>query len=383
MKPLNTRQLVRKDLRAHIYSGALLSNLNQLKSICRESVKFCAVVKANAYGHGLIEVVNILKSADVDFFAVASMFEAVHIAGLVQNQSILVFEPIHPGLDAEMLEFCAEKNVHCTVASIEAAEYASKTLGDTGNKLNVHINVETGMGRCGIDTESARILIDKVDAAKNLHLAGVFTHFATADEEDLSFAYEQLADFNRFVTETLLNTRKDVLIHAANSAAAIKMPQAHFDMVRCGVSLYGYYSRPQPNGPIELKPVMKLQAPVIQFKKIPKGKAVSYGRSFVTKRDTTAAVIPLGYADGYWRCFSNRAKMKIGDSFVPVIGRVCMDQLLIDVTDVADVHLGQMVTIIDNAHNSACGVYALADLADTICYEILTCVHAHVSRIVH
>jgi alanine racemase len=127
---------------------------------------------------------------------------------------------------------------------------------------------------------------------------------------------------------------------------------------------------------------MKLMAPIAQLKKLPKNSPVSYGRSFVTQRDTLLGVVPLGYADGYWRCFSNRAVMRLNNAYVPVVGRVCMDQLLIDVTDIADVREGQMVTIIDDEPASPCSAYALAELADTICYEILTSVHAHVTRIV-
>ena len=161
------------------------------------------------------------------------------------------------------------------------------------------------------------------------------------------------------------------------------MPDSHFDMVRCGIAMYGYYSRPMAKAPIRLTPVMKVQAPIVHMKKLPKGRPVSYGKSYITTRDTTVAIIPLGYADGYWRCFSNKAKMKLDDKVVNVIGRVCMDQVIIDVTDIAEVSPGQMVTVIDDIHDSPCGAYALAELADTICYEILTSVHSHVNRIIH
>ncbi|MHC5119533.1 MAG: alanine racemase C-terminal domain-containing protein [Planctomycetota bacterium] len=147
--------------------------------------------------------------------------------------------------------------------------------------------------------------------------------------------------------------------------------------------MYGYYSRRMKEPPIQLVPVMKLMAPITQIKTIPAGHPVSYGRSFVAQRETVAAIVPLGYADGYRRCFSNTAKMKIGNQFVPVIGRVCMDQVIVDVTDIPNVQLGQMVVVLDNDHDSFCSAYALADMADTICYEILTLVHAHVNRIVH
>ncbi len=383
MNLVNTQHYARPDLQLHLYSDALISNVKQLKSLCDPSVKFCAVVKANAYGHGMTEIVNILKNTDVDFFAVASVFEALHIKPLVKNQAILILEPINSFHDSQHIILSAKNNFHCAIASTEAAKHVSNVLSDTDYKLKLHVNVETGMGRCGLDTENAKNLIRQIDDSQNTELAGIYTHFATADEDDLSYAYQQLDCFNEFLSKNNLTDRDDTIIHAANSAAAIKIPQSHFDMIRCGIATYGYFSRPQKNPSIQLKPVMKLQAPIVQIKKIAKAKPVSYGRSFITSRDTTLGVVPLGYADGYWRCFSNKAVMKFTDVYVPVIGRVSMDQSLVDITDVNNASLGQMVTVIDNQHDSPCSAYALADLADTICYEILTCVHAHVTRIVH
>jgi alanine racemase len=383
MRVYRQQQLIRPDLQAHIYSQALLTNVRNLKSLCPAKTKFCAVVKANAYGHGIAEVVNILKKAEVDFFAVASIYEAIYIAGMIKNKTILILEPVTPNVPADHIHLCAKNDWHCVISSAQVLDFVANILSSTRHVLNLHVNVETGMGRCGLDQADSAKLIVKIDRCKNTHLAGIYTHFATADEEDLSYAHRQLDAFNDFLSANRLTDREDVIIHAANSAATIKMTDAHFDMVRCGISMYGYYSRPMPTPPIALIPVMKLQAPVAGLKKIPAGHSISYGRSFTTTRDTTAAIVPLGYADGYWRCFANKAKMLLGPNLVSVIGRVSMDQLLIDVTDIADVTIGQMVTIIDNDHDSPCGVYALADLANTICYEILTCVHAHVNRIVH
>lgn len=370
-------------MQSHIFSKALLNNVAGLKGLCGEQTKFCAVVKANAYGHGIAEIVNILKNSDVDFFAVASIYEALHICQLIETQPILILEPLIPNSPPQHIFACTRKNFHCIVASIEAFDYVSQLLAGSNDILNLHVNVESGMGRCGTDAQCAIELIEKTDRCRNTKLAGVYTHFATADEEDLSFAYAQLKTFNDFLAETSMGGRDDVLIHSANSAATIKIPEAHFDMVRCGISMYGYYSRPMANPPVKLEPVMKLIAPIVQLKNIAANQSVSYGRSFTTKRDTKAAIVPLGYADGYWRSFSNKAEMRLGEHFAPVIGRVCMDQLIIDVTDIPEAAIGQMVTIIDNSHESPCGVYALADLAGTICYEILTCIHAHVNRIIH
>jgi alanine racemase len=382
LKPKISTQFIRPDLQAHIYSDALLNNVSELRKLCKPGVKFCAVVKANAYGHGMSEVVTILKDS-VDFFAVASVFEALHIAPMAGGRPTLILEPIHVGQPPLQILCYAEQDFHCPVATLETVDYINSITQPEGKAINIHVKVETGMGRCGLDPDLAVRLIERIEKSQNLRFAGLYTHFATADEADLSFAHEQLAIFNDFIARNGIRQRKGVIIHACNSAATIKMPEAHFDMVRAGISLYGYFSRPQPDSPVKLRPAMRLQAPIVQIKHIPKGKSVSYGRSFITKRDSVIGIVPLGYADGYRRCFSNRASMKIGSYVVPVVGRVCMDQILVDVTDVKGVSLGQMVTIIDDQQDSPCGAYKLADLADTICYEILTCVHAHVKRVVH
>jgi alanine racemase len=382
MNQQGPEQFVRHDIQAHIYSGALRNNVKQLRSLCAPDVKFCAVVKSNAYGHGIKEVVGLLRDVGVDFLAVANVFEALHIAPLIGRQSILILQPMYPGLGDEHVIASAEKGFHWSIASLEAVEYASSVLAGRNDKLNVHINVETGMGRCGIEPEFVPRLIERIDASPNLNLTGLYTHFATADEDDLSFAYEQLKLFNDFLTRTGLASRKDLLIHAANSAATIKIPDSHFDMVRCGIAVYGYFSRRQKKPEINLTPVMKMQAPIIRLKKVPKGNSVSYGRCFVARRDTVVAVVPVGYGDGYGRIFSNIAKVKIDQAVVPVIGRICMDQLMLDVTDVNRVAVGQMVTIIEDSHDSPCSVYSLADLADTICYEVLTNIGPHISRII-
>ncbi len=382
MRVYRAQQFIRPDLQAHIFAQDLLDNVRGLKSLCPTKTKFCAVVKANAYGHGIAEIVNILMADGVDAFAVATLYEALHIAPMIENRPVMILEPVNPSQSIEEIQLCARSGFDCVLASRDSMKYIRHALKDTPYTLKIHLNVETGMGRCGIMPDLAVQLLEEIDECPNTRLAGVYTHLATADEEDLSYAYEQLDNFERFLNDHKLKQR-DIIIHAANSAATIKIPQAHYDMVRCGISMYGYYSRPMDNPPVQLKPVLKLQAPISQIKTVPAGHSVSYGQSFTPDRDTVCGIVPLGYADGYRRCFSNTAHMKIGEKSVPVIGRVCMDQVILDVTDIPDIQLGQMVTALDNCHESICSAYALADLADTICYEILTMVHAHVNRIVH
>ncbi|MGE4285389.1 MAG: alanine racemase [Phycisphaerae bacterium] len=372
----------RPDLRATIDSQRLLSNISSLKSALKSNTKFCAVIKANAYGHGVLEVVNILKDESIDFYAVASIYEALYILPVAGHRPILVFEPLSEAIERDYISLASHSGIHCALCSQDGARYAADALTESDRPLKVHINVETGMGRLGIEPLGAFELINYVDSSPRLELAGIYTHFATADEDDLAFAYEQLDNFNNFLERSGINKRHGVIRHAANSAATLKLPGAHFDMVRCGISMYGYYSRSQKKPEFELKPVMKVEAPIVHIKKIPIGRSVSYGRSYFTHRDTLSAIIPLGYSDGYSRTNSNVSKVRIGNHFAPVIGRVCMDQVMVDVTDVPGVYVGQYAVIIDNEHNSPAGAYALADAANTICYEILITVNRHVNRIV-
>jgi alanine racemase len=370
----------RKDLRVLLNTDAILHNVSQLKSCCNDNVKFCAVLKANAYGHGALTVASILKNAGIDFFAVDNVYEAFYISKSVSNAEILILEPLHPALDAEVISYCNSLKMHCTITSLESAKYVSSILADTDTKLNVHINIDTGMSRCGIEPALAGQLAEYINSASSMKLAGIYTHFANVNEKDLSFAKAQLVRFKNILSELKSYITNNTIIHAANSAATIVFSESHFDMVRCGISIYGY-NAVEASLPVKLRPGLKLQAPVIHIASLSKGQTVSYGRTYIANRDTKIAVLPIGYSDGFWRRFFNKAKVRIGAEFAPVIGRITMNQIVIDITDTADVKLGDYVTIIDNRFDSPCGVYQLAKLSDTICYEILTSVPSRAQTI--
>ena len=377
-----SNQFVRSDQKIHIYSKALLSNLANLRSLCRPETKFCAVIKANGYGHGIREIVNILKDSQIDFFAVANVYEAAFIADIVEQTKIFILEPIHTACTSEAVQLCAKKGFHCAVVDTETLRFVQSCLQTTSDVLNVHIKVETGMGRCGVDTAKAADLIKKIHSFDKVRLAGIYTHFSTAAEKNLSFAEQQLEKFKKFLSKQSLIACKDVIIHAANSAAMLNMPQAHFDMVRCGIAIFGWAEHSDILN-IKLQPAMKFEVPIVQLNRYNKGQTVGYGRTFTTQRDTIGAIVPLGYADNYWRLYSNRAVMKVGDSFAKVIGRVSMDKTILDVTDMPDVKVGQGVIVIDNDPLSECSVYKLAELADTICHEVLTSLPSRALRIIH
>jgi alanine racemase len=340
------------------------------------------VIKANGYGHGIKEIVEILKKGPVDFFAVANVYEAAFIADIVGQTKILILEPIHTACTSDVVKLCAKKGFHCAIVDIEALRFVQDCLANSSDVLNVHIKVETGMGRCGVDDAKAAELIKKIRSFPNIKLAGVYTHFSTAAEKNLIFAEQQLERFKKFLSGQSLLACKDVIIHAANSAAMLNMPQAHFDMVRCGIAMFGWAEH-RDILKIKLEPAMKFEVPIVQLNRYKQGQTVGYGRTFTAWRDTIGAIVPIGYADNYWRLYSNNAVMKIGDNFAQVIGRVSMDKTIIDVTDIPDAKVGQFVMVIDNDPQSLCSVYKLAEMADTICHEVLASLPARALRIIH
>lgn len=371
----------RTDLQAHLYADSLRHNVKALKGCCAAKVKFCAVVKSNAYGHGITEVVNILKDAGVDFFAVANIYEAFHIADIVSKQKILILEPVYVSESKDLLLRAAQFGIHWTIDSIESAKYVESVLAGSCLKLNAHIYIDTGMSRGGVSPAESAKLTKFINDCKNITLAGIYTHFATADEKDIAFALEQLEIFMNAIEAMENFIGKDVLIHASNSSATMRIPQAHFDMVRCGIALYGYSTLPRPL-PVQLKPAIKLSAPIVHITTIEKGRTVSYGRTFTAEHEMKIAVLAIGYSDGFRRLYSNCTSLMLNGKEAPVIGRVTMNQIILDITKISDARTGQMVTVIDNEIDSPCGVYTLAGKLNTICYEILTGIPPWVNTIV-
>jgi len=377
-----SNQYTRQDQKVHIYSQAFLNNLNAIRSLCKPETKICAVVKANGYGLGIRNVVNILKQGNVDFFAVANIYEAAYITDIVDDAKILVLEPVHIAYNPDAIQLCAKKGIHCALVGFESLNYVQDCLKGTNDVLNVHVKVETGMGRCGIEADRAAELINKIRLSSNVKLAGVYTHFSTAAEKNLDYAEQQYEHLRTFLSSQSLLACKDVIIHSSSSAATLNMPKAHFDMVRCGIALHGWVDHPDLLK-IKLEPTMKFEIPIVQINHYRSGQPIGYGRTFTAWRDTIGAIVPIGYADNYWRLYSNNAFMKVGDKFAQVLGRVSMDKTVLDITDLPDVKVGQYVTVIDNDPESMCSVYRLAEMADTICHEILTSIPSRAMRIIH
>jgi alanine racemase len=382
-----------KTVKAYVSQENLRHNAARIKKIIGPSVALCAVVKANGYGHNARDIVTTLnepletsepnvRGDGASCFAVFTLEEAEQIHPLVATKTILVISPLFAGLDIELIELAQARGFHCTIASATALEYLETTLNPKADKLNVHLKIDSGMGRLGCRPDEAAMLLDTIRKSSRLQLAGVYTHFASADEADATFTEHQQTTFEKFLARNGLKERDDVIKHAANTAAALKFPAARFDMVRCGIGLYGYTNIEGESDPEwDFKPVLRVEAPLIQVKTIPAGQSCGYGRTFYAQRDTTVGIVPMGYADGLFRQLSNRACMRYNEIDLPIVGRVSMDMTILDLSKVPNPHEGMTITILDDKPDSPCNAQALAKLAGTIPYEILTALGNRVKRV--
>ena len=368
-------------VRAYVSGARLRHNVAAVKGHCADGVRFCAVVKADGYGHDASLVVGALAGdPNVDWFGVRTIGEGLLIHRWVKGKPIMVLGPIFSGIEPELVRLAQGYGFHCGVCSAAAVRYVDGVLGSAGTPLGVHLKVDTGMGRLGCAPGAAVEICGAIGASRNLKLAGIYTHLATADETDLTFAQEQLAVFDGVLAQNGLAKDATVIKHTCNSAGALRLPGGHFDMVRVGIALYGYLCE-ELHGQYDLRPVLRLEAPLVEVKQIRAGQSCGYGRTFIASADMTVGVLPVGYADGLQRCLSNRGSLRIAGQYVPIVGRVSMDNTIVDLTGVANPSEGDMVTVIDDDPASRCNAQGLADLAETIPYEMLTSIGPRVQRV--
>jgi alanine racemase len=349
---------------AEIDLGAISNNLKVIKSLSKNS-PVIAVVKADAYGHGSIEISRRLVNEGVEYLAVAFTAEARELRDSGINIPIIVlFDPD--------IEDVFKYNLIPVISDKKTAAALSKEAEKNSRSISVHIKIDTGMGRLGF-TGDAVNEISEIANLKGITIDGVMSHFSEADLLDASFAKMQIERFNSIKTE-LLNVGLNVrLFHMANSAAVMTLPESHLDAVRPGLMLYGYSPISQPfNLLTSLIPAMTVKTKILALRRLPSGTPISYGRTFITKRDSLIGVIPVGYADGFSRRFSNNAELLVRGKRVPVVGRVCMDLTMLDLTDIEQVEEEDEVVIIGRQGNESIDAAELAFMADTIPYEILT-----------
>nr|MBC8362259.1 alanine racemase [Candidatus Desulfatibia profunda] len=372
---------------AEVDLDAIAHNVRALRRITNPDARLMAVVKANAYGHGAPEVTRRALENGADVLGVARLNEGIELRNAGFDAPILIFGYTPPVLAKKLVEF----DLTQTVWSYQTAEALSAAV-PFGKPINVHLKVDSGMGRLGLLPDCRRLPALGADSTMNalrevesiarlpgLRLEGVYTHFASADSADKSYALKQFEIFVEFLDE-LRKAGIDIPVrHAANSAAMIDLPETHLDLVRPGISIYGLYPSDEVDKRrIQLKPAMTLKARVVHLKKVPAGFKISYGMTYETQAPTTIASVPVGYADGFSRLLSSRGHMLVGGRRVPIVGRVCMDQTMLDVGHVPNVELEDEVVVFGRQGDALISVDEIAASLNTINYEIVSALTARI-----
>jgi len=369
-------------LTAQISASAVRANLALLRECLSPGTKLCAVVKADCYGHCLELLAGVIAQ-QADCLAVATAQEAISLRRMGYQRQILMFSS--PGIWAgdpeppKLLEQLISENVTLTVVSVAEVSAVAQAARRLGAEADVHVKIDTGMTRSGAAAHAAPGLVENIRRQENLKLTGLYTHFATADEADKSFAREQLRLFLATVDEC--GGRGGLTLHAANSAATIDLPETHLDMVRPGIAVYGYQPSPQMLNRLPLRPALRLTGTLMQVKDVPAGARCGYGLTHTFAAPSRVGLVPVGYADGYRRCLSNRAVMGVGGADAPVRGRVSMDQTIIDLGKIPAAKVGDEVEIISPDPAAANSVENLALLAGTIPHEITCLLGRRVRRV--
>jgi alanine racemase len=352
--------------------GAVRDNVRAISAVLRKPAGFMAVVKADAYGHGAVMVARAAVEAGASGLGVATLDEGVQLRRAGLNTSILVL-----GHATEDEAECAvADDLAVAVSRVEVARALGQAASRVGRRARVHLKIDTGMGRLGVAPGDAASLARTVTALDGVQLEGCFTHFATADERDLAFARAQLEQFVRVLREIEEAGVSTGVRHAANSAAAMALPESHLDLVRVGLALYGIRPAPHLADRVALRRVMRLRARVTHVKRVPPGATIGYGRAYRAERATTIATLPVGYADGYPRLLSGRGVVALRGHRLPVAGRISMDQCTIDAGDLP-------VRVGDEAElwGEEVPVEDVAGWAETISYEVLAGVSPRVPRV--
>ena len=355
---------------AEINLDAVAHNVQMAKANLKPTTKLCAVVKADAYGHGAVRVAQEAARNGADFFAVALLQEGVKLREAGIETPILVLGSMLP----EVAEICVRYDISHAVFDEERLYALNAAALKLHTKAKIHIKIDTGMHRIGVHVRDAGRFAASLPG---IYIEGVFSHFATADADDKQYAAYQ---FERFQEALRLIEAEGVHIpirHIANSAALTELQEYQLDMVRQGITLYGLHPAHMIDCYKDFEPVMTVKTQVAFVKTLPPGETIGYGRTYTLTRPSVIATVPIGYADGVSRRLSNRGYMLVNGMKAPIIGRVCMDQTMLDVTDIPDVKLGSEVIVFGGRELP---MELVAEWADTICYEIICDVSPRVPR---
>lgn len=357
---------------------AVAWNIKQIKSLIGSEVKLMTVVKADAYGHGAREVAKVALQNGTDRLGVALVKEGKKLRQVGLKAPILILSPIYKEQIPEIVEF----GLIPTVFTLNMAEEISKYGQKTGQKIDVHLKVDTGMGRIGVQKNQALKLIKKITGLPYINIEGIFSHLARADEETgEDYTYRQLHKFESLLADLKMAGIKIPLKHLANSAALLEYPESKFDMVRAGITTYGLWPSLEVKDGLHLKPALEFKAKLAYIKELPAGYSVSYGCTYTTSTSTKVGTLPLGYSDGYSRSLSNKGEVLVKGKRAKILGRVCMDQFMIDVTDISGVDLETEVVLIGKSGEEKITATELANKIGTINYEVISQIGDRVTRI--
>lgn len=370
-----------EDMIRHTYCiidlSAVAHNVRAIRASIDPGVKLMAVVKADAYGHGAIRVADTALKNGASCLGVATEEEGIELRKAGITAPIVIIGTILPESSDVVVQYDLQPTV-CTEQVILALDAAAKRQGKW---VPVHLKLDTGMGRIGVRTErEIDAIADCLRRCASLELHGVFTHFANSDGADKGYAHEQQARFKSLCAR-IRRWGFNPVLHAANSAAIADLPETHFDMVRAGIMLYGYYPSQNVRKEIKLRPVMSAYTKVVYVKTVPAGETISYDRTYTTWRPTRVATLPVGYGDGYKRLLSGKGSVLVHGCRAPILGRVCMDQIMVDVTDIPEVQIGDDVVLLGSMGNQTIDADEMAEWANTISYEVLLSFTSRMKRV--
>ena len=363
---------------AEVNLDAIRHNIDEVHKNIKEGTKVMAIVKANAYGHGAVQVAKALYD-QVDAYGVAMIEEAIELRKAGIDKLILILG--YTG--EESYEDLVQYQISQTVYTWEMAEQLSETALKLGKKAKIHIKVDTGMSRIGfIPCEESLDTVEKISKLPGLEVEGIFTHFSKADETDKAFTKKQEAAYEQMITWLKERQVSIPVHHVSNSAGIVDLPEYNKDIVRAGIILYGLWPSDEVNKEnIDLQPLLSLKSHVVHVKELEPGRIISYGGTFEVEHPMRIATVPVGYADGYPRSLSNQGYVLIHGKRAAICGRVCMDQMMVDVTDIADVCPGDEVTLIGRDGAECITLEELGDLSGRFNYEFVCDLNKRIPRV--
>lgn len=363
---------------ARINLDAICNNIDEVRRNINDNTKIMAVIKADGYGHGAVALATALKDK-VDAYGIAIIEEGIELrlAGFEKPILILGFTP------HQQYEDLLKYDISQTVFQYDMAKRLSDIAVSLGKQAKIHIKIDTGMTRIGFkDTVESIQIIKEISKLPNLIIEGLFTHFACADESDKTSVRKQLSRFLVFADKLEKEGIHIPVKHVSNSASIIDLPEANLDMVRSGIVTYGMYPSDEVNkNSLMLQPALTLKSNVVYVKEVEAGTGISYNSTYITEHDSVIATIPVGYADGYPRQLSSKGRVIIHGKSAPIVGRVCMDQFMVDVTNIPDVKEGDMVTLIGRDGDESISIEEVANLVGSFNYELVCDIGKRVPRV--